>query len=122
MATVRAVTRRTIAAVQAAYYLPTAIAPFVSRRVFERITGPKREWWLVLTVGSLVGTVGAALAMAARDEPQPEIVLLGAGSATVLGTIDVIYVLRRRISPVYLLDAAVELPLAAAWLASARPR
>jgi hypothetical protein len=60
--------------------------------------------------------------MAARDEPQPEIVLLGAGSATVLGTIDVIYVLRRRISPVYLLDAAIELPLAAAWLASARPR
>jgi hypothetical protein len=105
--------------IQAAYYVPTAIAPFVSRRAFERVTGPKREWWLVLTVGSLVGAVGAALAVSARGEPGPEILVLGAGSAAGLGVIDVVYVLRGRISPVYLLDAAVELPLAGAWLASA---
>ncbi|HSO98183.1 MAG TPA: SPW repeat protein, partial [Solirubrobacteraceae bacterium] len=32
--------RRAIAIAQAAYYVPTAIAPFVSRRGFESITGP----------------------------------------------------------------------------------
>src|SRR5947209_20416512 len=66
--------RRTLAAVQAAYYLPTAIVPFISRRAFERVTGPKTEWWLVLTVSALVGAVGAALGVAARGEPGPETV------------------------------------------------
>jgi len=32
-------------AVQAAYYLVTGAAPFISRRGFEAVTG--REWWLV---------------------------------------------------------------------------
>jgi hypothetical protein len=109
--------RRTLAAAQAAYYVPTAIVPFVSRRAFERVTGPKTEWWLVLTVSALVGAIGSALGVAARGEPGLETAVLGAGSAAGLGLIDVVYVSRGRISPVYLLDAAVQLPLAAAWLA-----
>ena len=100
--------RRTLAAVQAAYYLPTAVTPFVSRSAFERVTGPKTEWWLVLTVSALVGAVGASLAVSVR----------GAGAAAGLGLIDVIYVSRGRISPVYLLDAAVQLPMAVAWFLS----
>jgi hypothetical protein len=108
--------RKTLAAVQAAYYLPTAIAPFVSRRAFEKITGPKTEWWLVLTVSVLVGSIGGALGVAARREPGPETVLLGAGSAAGLGLIDVVYVSRGRISPMYLFDAVLELAVAAAWL------
>jgi hypothetical protein len=109
--------RRAIASVQAAYYLPTATLPFVSRRRFEAMTGPKLEWWLVLTVASQIGVVGAVLAIAARRRPDAtEIKLLGAGTAAALGTIDVVYVARRRISPVYLVDAAIQFGLLAAWL------
>jgi hypothetical protein len=34
---------RQVAAAQAAYYLPTAVLPFVSRRAFESVTGRKLE-------------------------------------------------------------------------------
>ena len=49
--------RRTLAA-QGVYYVATGAAPFVSRRAFEAVTGPKREWWLVQTVGGLVTAIG----------------------------------------------------------------
>lgn len=114
--------RRAVAGVEAAYYAPTALAPFVSRRAFERVTGPKSEWWLVLTVSTLVGSVAAALGLAAREDPGPESAVLGVGCALTLGLIDVIYAGRGRISPVYLVDAAVELPLAAAWMLAERER
>ena len=38
---------------QGGYYVATGVLPFVSRRAFEALTGPKREWWLVQTVGAL---------------------------------------------------------------------
>lgn len=114
---------RTIFSLQAGYYLPTAVLPFLGRRRFEALTGPKLECWLVLTVSALVGVIGSALALAARRETVgPEIVLVGAGSAAALGTIDIVYVARRRISPVYLLDAALQVSLLAGWLASSRIR
>jgi hypothetical protein len=104
---------------QSAYYLATGVAPFVSRRAFEAVTGPKREWWLVQTVGALVTVVGGALAAAeARDRVTPALRAIAVGSAASLGAIDVYYVARRRISPAYLLDAAVQ---AALIIGSARP-
>jgi hypothetical protein len=108
---------RRIAGAQAAYFLPTAVAPIVSRRGFEAVTGPKREWWLVITVAALVGSIGAALAVGARqDEPGPELAVLGGGAAAGLALVDIVYVTRRQISPMYLLDAVVELGFVAAWL------
>ena len=38
--------RRRVLALQGAYYAATGVAPFVSRRAFEAVTGPKLEWWL----------------------------------------------------------------------------
>jgi hypothetical protein len=100
---------------QSAYYLVTGLLPFVSRRAFEAVTGPKREWWLVQTTGALVAVIGAALASAtARDRVTPELLALATGSAAALGTIDVVYVARRRIAPTYLLDAAVQVALVVA--------
>ncbi len=118
---------RQVATAQAAYYLPTAVVPFVSRRLFESVTGPKLEWWLVLTVGSLVGTIGGSVGAAAtRGRVTFETRILGAGSAASLAAIDIVHVARRRISPVYLLDASIQLALLAAWLratdVSAEPR
>jgi hypothetical protein len=111
-----------IAAAQAAFYLPTAVAPFVSRRRFEAVTGPKRDWWLVITVSSLIGSIGAALAVGSRQpDAGPELAMLGGASAVGLAAVDIVYVARRQISAVYLLDAAVELGFAGVWLAAGRP-
>jgi hypothetical protein len=99
---------------QGAYYVATGLAPFVSRRAFEAVTGPKREWWLVETVGALVTCVGGACVSAAlRREVQPELLAVAAGSAASLAGIEAVYVARGRIAPTYLLDAAVELALLA---------
>src|SRR4051812_3421714 len=106
-----------VAAAQAGYNLVTGMAPFLSRRAFEAVTGRKREWWLVLTVAATVNVIGVSLGRAAASgRVTPEIRLLGAGSAASLATIDVTYVLKRRIAPTYLLDAAVQCAIVAAWV------
>ncbi len=63
---------------------------------------------------------GAALIVAgARRAVQPPEAVLGAGSAAALAAVDLWYAgVRRRIAPVYLADAAVELGLVAAWVAA----
>jgi hypothetical protein len=113
-------TRKALA-LQGAYYLATGAAPFVSRRAFEAVTGPKREWWLVETVGAVVTSVGAGLLSgAARDRVTPELRSIAAGCAAGLAAIDVVYVARRRIAPSYLADAAIELALIGAQVPARR--
>jgi hypothetical protein len=108
---------RGLAVTQAVYYASTGIWPLFDIESFERVTGPKADRWLVRTVGALVTAIGASLALAARDDPErPETVALAAGSAVALGTIDVVYVAKRRISPVYLIDALAQAALLVAWI------
>ena len=105
-----------VARAQAAYYVLTGVWALVSIGTFQKVTGPKTDLWLVKTVGVLVAVVGAVLDMAARRKGiTPEIALLAVGSAAGLTAIDVVYVAKGRISPVYLLDAAAELGLIGAW-------
>jgi len=112
-------TPRAVAAAQAAYYLPTSIAPFVSRHGFESVTGRKRDWWLVLTVAALDGVDGAVLiAAAARQAVTTELRFLGAGSAAGLAAVHIIYTARGRIAPTYLLDATIQLAIIAAWISA----
>lgn len=103
-------------AVQSAYYAVSGAWPLLSYRTFEAVTGPKREPWLVKTVGILLVVIAAALA---ADPPgrSPVTRRLGIGSAAALGAVDVWYAaVRRRISPIYLGDAVAEAVLVAAWL------
>jgi hypothetical protein len=117
------VEERTTLAVQGGYYVVTGVAPFVSRRAFEAVTGPKTEWWLVQTVGAIVTAVGAVLISGARSgRITPELRGLAAGCAVGLAAIDTVYVARRRIAPTYLLDAGVQLGALAALSARARRR
>ena len=105
-----------LARLQAVFYIVTGIWPIVSIRSFEAITGPKVDRWLVKTVGILVAIIESALALASRRRAfPPEVVLVAAASAGALATIDTVYVAKRRISPVYLLDAVAELALVAGW-------
>ena len=103
-------TPRQVLLAQSTYYVVTGAAPFISRRLFETVTGPKREWWLVKTTGVLVTTVGAGtLSAVLRGRQTPEIVAMAAGCAGGLAAIDIAYALRGRISPVYLADALLQL-------------
>ena len=111
--------RRALAAL-AAYYLVSGTWPLVSMRSFEALTGPKTDRWLVKMVGALAVANGAALAFGTmQDEIADETLLLAACSALAFSSVDLVYVARGRISPIYLGDAAVELALAATILASA---
>ena len=107
---------RRVALVQSGYFLATGLAPFVSRRAFEAATGPKREWWLVETVGIAVTAAGATIGLAAlRREAQPEAAVLGIGTAAGLAALDVAYHRRGRLRWTYLLDAVAETALIAGW-------
>lgn len=103
---------RAVLTAQGAYYVTTGVLPFISRRAFEAVTGPKLEWWLVQTVGALVTVAGGALVSGAhRHRVTPELLGVAAGSAVSLAAVDIAYVAKGRIAPTYLLDAAAQLTL-----------
>jgi hypothetical protein len=112
--------------IQIPYYLVTGVWPLLSIHTFQLVTGPKfdhlprggeADHWLVYAVGLLVTSVALALLVAAwRRSVQPEIAVLALGSAISLTAIDVIFVARQVIAPIYLVDAAIELPLIAGWI------
>ena len=108
--------RRFTAYTQAAFYVTTGVWPLLDMRTFQKVTGPKTDQWLVKTVGACLAVVGGVVGLAAsRNRVTPEIALLGAGTAAALTGIDLVYVAKRRISPIYLLDAAAETALIALW-------
>lgn len=116
---------RVLLAVQGFYYFVTGVWPLVSIRTFLWVTGPKtdnyqtyrlEDHWLVNTVAMLILSVAIPLLVAAwRREFGVSIACLAIISAIALTSIDIIYVARQVIEPVYLLDAAIELALLGAW-------
>ena len=89
---------------QGGFYFLTGIWPIISTGTFQKITGPKNDLWLMKTVGVLISVIGLALLLAGyRGEIVPSAILLAVGSAVVLTGVDVIYVTKRIIAPIYLL-------------------
>jgi hypothetical protein len=95
---------------QGLYYLATGLWPLVHYRSFAAVTGPKRDVWLVRTVGALTTAIAIPMLRAAlRPQRQPEIEQLANTSAAAFAAVDIGYVLAGRIGPIYLADAAAEL-------------
>jgi hypothetical protein len=88
---------------QGLFYLATGAWPLLNMRTFEQVTGPKTDKWLVKTAGVLIMAIGGALTLAGlRRNVRAETRVLAVASAVGLTAIDVVYVSKRRISPVYL--------------------
>jgi energy-converting hydrogenase Eha subunit E len=102
-----------IALLQGIYFFVTGIWPLISLNTFMKITGPKTDIWLVKTVGCILAAIGVTLIFAyTRSEVNASIALMAMGSAAVLALIEFNYVIKRVISPVYLLDAFAEIIIA----------
>jgi hypothetical protein len=115
--------------VQGVYFLVLGVWPLVSIRTFQAVTGKKTDnWtgnendhWLVNTVGVLVAAIGLVFLVAAwRRRVSLDAALLAIGSCIGLAAIDIIYVARGVILPVYLIDAAVEIVFVVLWLVCLR--
>src|SRR3954471_14270289 len=99
------------------FNLLTGLWAPLHRRSFEAVTGPKVDYWLVNTVAGLLITNGLVqLTAPTTRDGQAMARRLGIGTAGALATIDVVYGVKGRISPVYLLDALAELAWIRAWI------
>jgi hypothetical protein len=111
---------------QGLYYLLTGVWPLVSVRTFKWVTGEKTDnvptgldadHWLLMTVSLLITSIAITLLVAAYRRTQSlEIAFLAILAATGLTAIDIIYVARKVILPIYLVDAVIEVPLILAWI------
>jgi hypothetical protein len=108
-----------VAFAQGAYYLISGAWALVDIDSFQRITGRKTDLWLVKTVGLLLVGIGAGLIVAGtRQEFEPAVVVIAIASAAALLTVEVAYLLKRVIPPIYGLDAVVEAGFLVWWLVS----
>jgi BON domain len=106
---------RIAAGTHAAFLVGAGAWPIVHRESFERITGRKREFWLVRLVGALAALTGTTLGIAvARGKQTPEAKTLALGSILVFGLADVHAA--RKHSRIYLADAVAQTALVPAWL------
>jgi len=115
--------RATVVRLQGAYYVVSGLWAVVDRRGFETLTGPKADYWLVRMVGLLaVGTGVSLLAGARGARPSSETTVLAVATGTSFTAVDLVYVAKRRISPIYLADAGVHGLLAGLALLRLRAR
>src|SRR5688572_2121512 len=115
---------------QGAYYFVTGVWPLVSVRTFKLVTGEKgktdnlqtgldTDHRLLMTVSLLITAIAVTfLVGAVRRTQAVELAVLAMAAAAGLTAIDIIYTVRGIILPVYLLDAAIEIPLILAWVAA----
>lgn len=109
-----------VAQVHGAFNVAGGLWPLLHLRSFEGVFGPKADRWLEYTVSGLLAAVGYTQCAAATDADWPHARRIGVGTAATLLAIDLVYVPRGRIRWTYLLDAAAEAALIAAWAAASR--
>jgi hypothetical protein len=96
--------------------------PLLHLRSFEAVFGPKVDRWLVKTVSGLLVVNGLTQLLSGRSrDGLLQARRVGTGTASVLAAIDLMYVPARRISPMYLADAAVEIGWIVLWSRATLP-
>jgi hypothetical protein len=106
---------RRVAAVHAAYYVVTGAWAVVDRTSFERLTGPKRDYWLVRLVGGLavcVGTSLGATVVTGRKRQQDVTLALATSLAFVVADVHA----ARLLSRVYIGDVVLHAFFVPAWI------
>jgi hypothetical protein len=115
--------------VQGLYFFATGVWPILSVRTFQLVTGKKSDHliaeppteadhWMLFTISGLIIAISIVIVAAAwRRRASADTALLGVVSAIALTIIDVVYVARGTIRPIYLADAAVEVVIIATWAA-----
>jgi len=102
---------------QGVFYVGSGLWPLADGASFQRVTGFKADFWLAQTVGLLLAVSGLVLISAAwRRRLTPEVVTLAVSEALVLAAVDVYCVPQPRTTPVYFMDAVVEICLAVLWI------
>jgi hypothetical protein len=96
--------------------------PLLHISSFEMVFGPKTDRWLVKTVAGLLMVNGLTqLTTSSTAGGVRQARRLGVGTAAVLAAIDLVYVPARRISKMYLVDAALEVGWILAWYRVDKP-
>lgn len=94
---------------QGVYYLLTGVWPLLSIDTFELVTGIKYDHWLVKTVGALAMVIGGGILFGLRHKkPTPETLFLSVAGIIAFFLVDVVFVARGVIDPIYLIDAVVQ--------------
>jgi hypothetical protein len=107
-----------LALAQGAYYAVFGAWPLLHLRSFEKVTGPKPEEWLTKGVAACWVNVGIHLIEAGRQggRVRRDVRGLAMRMAATFAFFDFHYAgLRRRISPVYLINGLVQLGFLALW-------
>jgi hypothetical protein len=100
---------KTILWLQTLYFFLLSVWPILHMQSFEKVSGPKKNDWLVKTVSVLLIADSICFASALfTDAVSLPVILLAITSAAALLLIDLIYVLKKNISRVYLFDAVIE--------------
>lgn len=107
--------RHVLGLTQGIAYIGMGLWPTVSLRSFARVTGPKPEGWLVKAVSFLLLAIGTSMVRGARNGETKSVPTLGIGTGAALGGVAFFYAAKKRISPVYFLDAALHLGFVTAW-------
>lgn len=105
---------RKLAAGHAAYYVVTGAWAVLDRTSFERVTGPKHDYWLVRLVGGLAVAVGASLGAAVvtgRRSRDDTTLAFATSLAFVVADVHA----ARTVSRVYLGDVVVHAIFLPAW-------
>lgn len=94
------------------------------RSHYRRVHRLRSDDWVLNAHGTWMLLVGSALLTAAArgTTSEPEVRLLGLGSALGLSANDVVGVVRREIAPIYYSDLAWEAAIAALWPLATRSR
>jgi hypothetical protein len=101
---------------QGFFYIVTGSWPFFSRKSFEKISGRKTDWWLVITLGLIITVIGSVLIIASFNSITKETVILANGTAASLLFVDLFYVSKNIIPKIYLADALIESVFLIGWI------